>query len=47
MRKPWLDRLRDWLCARFGHKPSTDPWGVTVCRRCNLLISGRPLGEPR
>lgn len=39
-----LDRLRAWLCRKFGHRARIDyqsPGGhdPEVCRRCNTLLS--------
>jgi hypothetical protein len=40
VRAPWRVRVREWVCGRFGHRPRTDEWQTTVCKRCRRLLGG-------
>jgi len=33
----WRQRIREWLCRQYGHRPTEDA-NATYCRRCLVLI---------
>lgn len=43
MREPLWDRIKQWVCATFGHRPMRELWACKghihgVCPRCNRIV---------
>jgi hypothetical protein len=39
MRAPLMERIKAWICDRFGHRPVVNEYDVT-CKRCRRLLAG-------